>query len=52
MMPVESVLDRNSRGPRIERMQPETLIRSLHLRISRSLALLSNGAAGSVANLR
>jgi hypothetical protein len=33
----------NSRAPRIERMQPETLIRSLHMRISRSLALLSNG---------
>jgi hypothetical protein len=33
----------NSRAPRIERMQPETLIRSLYMRISRSLALLSNG---------
>jgi len=37
----------NAWAPAMDRMQPETLIRSFLILISRSAALLSNGTCGS-----
>ena len=42
----------NASAPVMDRMQPETLIRSLPILISRSAALLSNGTRGSAVNRR
>jgi hypothetical protein len=39
-------------APARDRMQPETLIRSLPILIARSAALLSNGTAGSLVQRR
>jgi hypothetical protein len=38
----------NASAPAMDLMDPDTLIRSLDMRISRSAALLSNGTCGSV----
>ena len=42
----------NASAPAIDRMQPDTLIRSLPILTSLSAALLSKGTRGSAVNLR
>ncbi len=57
-MPCVAAVDRyegmaqNAPAPAIDRMQPDTLIRSLPILTSLSAALLSNAARGSAVNLR
>ncbi len=57
-MPCLAAVDKQERmaqkfwAPVMDRMHPETLIRSLPMRISRSAALLSDGTQASVVNRR